>query len=288
MYVSGFTFVRNAILYDYPVVESIRSLLPLCNEVVVAVGNSEDDTLKLVQRIADPKLVIIETQWDAQLERGGRVLAVETEKALAAVNPKADWCFYLQADEVLHEDDYDLIRQTMFNALNRKEIAGLLFDYHHFYGSFDYVGTARHWYRREVRIIRNGQGIKSWRDAQGFRTHDNQKLRVAHTGARVYHYGWVRQPDAQQRKQNSFNQLYHGAACQPNQGAVYEYEGKEPIRAFVGRHPKVMLTRIAARTWKFSPESVAVKIGLKERLSRWVEQLTGWRPGEYRNYRLLR
>ncbi len=288
MYVSGFTFVRNAILYDYPVEESIRSLLPLCDEVVVAVGDSQDDTLKLVQSIADPKLVIIETIWDAQLDRGGQVLAAETEKALAAVNPKADWCFYLQADEVLHESDYGPIAQSMRNALNREEIDGLLFDYLHFYGSYDYVGTARHWYRREVRIIRHGRGIKSWRDAQGFRTHDHQKLKVLHSGARIFHYGWVRRPDAQQRKQRSFDRLYHGLGHRTEQTGPYVYEGKEPIRPFVGSHPKVMMARIAARRWQFHPDSVVVRLSIKERLSRWVEKITGWRPGEYRNYRLLR
>ena len=40
MRVSGFTFIRNAIHYDYPIVEAIHSILPLCDEVVVAVGNS--------------------------------------------------------------------------------------------------------------------------------------------------------------------------------------------------------------------------------------------------------
>ena len=58
MKVSGFTFIRNAIKYDYPIVEAIQSILPLCDEVVVAVGNSEDDTLALIQNI-DPKITLL-------------------------------------------------------------------------------------------------------------------------------------------------------------------------------------------------------------------------------------
>jgi len=56
MKVSGFTFVRNAIRYDYPVVEAIQSILPLCTELVVAVGNSDDDTLQLIR--SSPRQVL--------------------------------------------------------------------------------------------------------------------------------------------------------------------------------------------------------------------------------------
>ena len=48
MKVCGFSFIRNAVKYDYPIVESIRSILPICDKFVVAVGNSEDNTLQLI------------------------------------------------------------------------------------------------------------------------------------------------------------------------------------------------------------------------------------------------
>jgi glycosyltransferase involved in cell wall biosynthesis len=103
MKIAGFTFVRNAIKYDYPIIEAITSILPICDELVVAVGNSEDGTLELIQSIDSPKIKIIETIWDDSLREGGRVLAVETDKALAAISPDANWCFYIQGDEVVHE-----------------------------------------------------------------------------------------------------------------------------------------------------------------------------------------
>jgi len=74
MKVAGFTFVRNALKYDYPVVQAISSILPLCDYVVVAVGKSEDATLDLVRSINDPKIHILETEWDDSLREGGRVL----------------------------------------------------------------------------------------------------------------------------------------------------------------------------------------------------------------------
>ena len=63
MKVSGFTFIRNAIKYDYPIAEAIKSILPICDEVVVAVGKSDDETLSLVKGI-DPKVRVIDTVWD--------------------------------------------------------------------------------------------------------------------------------------------------------------------------------------------------------------------------------
>ncbi len=167
--IAGFTFIRNALLYDYPVVEAITSILPLCDYFVVAVGKSDDDTLDLVRGIGDPKIHVIETVWDDRLREGGRVLAEETNKAFDAIPPDYDWCFYIQGDECVHEDDLPAIRSGMEQWLNDPETQGLLLHYRHFYGSYDYVGVSRRWYRREVRIIRNDKHIRSYRDAQGFR-----------------------------------------------------------------------------------------------------------------------
>ncbi|MEL6923972.1 MAG: glycosyltransferase family 2 protein, partial [Bacteroidota bacterium] len=150
MKVSGFTIVRNAIKYDFPVVESIRSILPVCDEVVVAVGQSEDDTLSLIRNIGSDKIRIVPTVWDDSLREGGRVLAVETNKAFDAIGSDADWCLYVQADEVLHEQYQLSLKQTMQQNLHRSEVEGLLFDYQHFYGSYDYVGDSRRWYRKEI------------------------------------------------------------------------------------------------------------------------------------------
>lgn len=103
MKVCGFTIVRNAIRYDYPVVESILSVLPAVDEMLVSVGDSEDETLQLIRDINSPKIRIMQSTWDDSLREGGRVLAEETNKALASIGPEFDWCFYIQADEVLHE-----------------------------------------------------------------------------------------------------------------------------------------------------------------------------------------
>ena len=187
MKVSGFTFIRNAILYDYPIVEAITSILPICDEFIVAIGHSDDQTTALINSINSPKIKIIPTVWDDTLRAGGRVLAVETDKAFAAIASDSDWCFYIQGDECVHEKYLPIIKEAMELNLPNKNVEGLLFNYLHFYGSYDFIGTARKWYRNEIRIIRNNKKITSFRDAQGFRI-DNRKLNVKKIAAAVYHY----------------------------------------------------------------------------------------------------
>src|SRR6187399_170661 len=112
MKVCGFSFVRNGVKFDYPFEEAIRSILPLCDEVIVAVGNSEDSTAERVKAI-DPKVKVIETVWDETLREGGKVLASETNKAFAAISSEYDWAFYIQGDEVIHEKYLPVIRKAM-------------------------------------------------------------------------------------------------------------------------------------------------------------------------------
>lgn len=145
MLVSGFTFVRNGIKLDYPFIESINSLLPLVDELIVVCGNSEDGTRSAIENISSQKIKIIDSVWDDSLREGGKVLAVETNKALDHISPEADWAFYLQADEVIHEEDYDSILNAMKTYLTDRRIEGLLFNYIHFYGMFKFYGDSRRW-----------------------------------------------------------------------------------------------------------------------------------------------
>jgi hypothetical protein len=162
---SGFTLVRNAFTLDYPIVPAIQSLLELCDEVVVNVGRSEDGTRDLVAALADPRVRIVDSEWD--LSHSGATLALETNRAMAAC--RGTWGVYIQADEVLHEAGARLLADKVREWDRELEVEGLLVDYVHLYGDFDTVATNRHWYRREVRVVRLGQGIRSYGDAQGFR-----------------------------------------------------------------------------------------------------------------------
>lgn len=208
MKISGFTIIRNAILNDYPIVEAIRSVLPMVDEMVVLVGKSDDDTEGLIRNIADPKIKIYHSEWDMRLRSGGKVLAVETNKAFQLIDPSSTWAFYIQADEVIHEKYQPAIMEACKKYASDTRVEGLLFQYLHFYGTYDYVGDSRKWYDHEVRIIRNDKKITAYKDAQGFRVGD-RKLWVKPIDACVYHYGWVKSPEQMMRKQKNVSQYWH-------------------------------------------------------------------------------
>jgi hypothetical protein len=285
MKISGFTFIRNAILYDYPVVESIMSILPICDEFVVAVGESDDATLELIRGIDSSKIKIVETRWDMSLRDGGRVLAMETDKALAHISSDSDWCFYIQGDEVVHEKYLDTIQKAMLKYKSDSEVQGLLFKYLHFYGSYDFVGDSRKWYRREIRIIRNGLGIKSYKDAQGFRL-GQQKLKVKLIDTYIYHYGWVKPPELQSAKINNFMKLWHSDSYvkkhQPKN--QFDYSTVDSLARFQSEHPQVMKNRISRKNWSFDFDPTKKKFGLVSYLLYKLEHITGYRAGEYKNY----
>ncbi|MDX9790330.1 MAG: glycosyltransferase family 2 protein [Candidatus Kapabacteria bacterium] len=291
MKVSGFTFIRNAIKYDYPIIEAVKSILPLCDELIIAVGKSDDNTPELLNSLNNDKIQIIPTVWNEELRTGGRVLADETNKAIAEISTDSDWAFYIQGDEVLHEKYLDSVYNAMTKYKNDSRVEGLLFDYKHFYGSYDYVGESFRWYRKEIRVIRNDKSIYSHLDAQGFRKGNNEKLKVKHSNACIYHYGWVKHPKFQQAKQEDFNKLWHDEEWIKQNVKIsdeFDYSDIDSLELFDGSHPKVMIDRINRINWKFTHDISRKNYSQKEKIKRAVEKFTGLRLGEYKNYILLK
>ena len=287
MKVTGFTFIRNAIKYEYPIIESITSILPICDAFVVAVGNSDDDTLNLIRGIDPDKITIIETVWDDSLRTDGKVLAIETDKAFRAIAEDSDWNFYIQGDEVVHEKYLDTIYSAMKKWKDNTEVDGLLFKYMHFYGSYDYIGASTQWYRHEIRVVKNNKNIYSYRDAQGFRKGNNEKLNVKAIDAYIYHYGWVREPKALQRKQLDFNRLWHDDAWidrNIKKGEEFDYTGIDALNKFTGTHPKVMQNLINRKNWTFEFDLTFNKLSVKDSAKLLLEKI-GIKVG-YKNYRI--
>lgn len=288
MKVVGFSFIRNAVKFDYPIIESITSILPICDEFIIALGNSDDNTEDLIKSIDSNKIRIIHTTWDDSLRKGGKVLAVETNKAFNQIKD-ADWAFYIQGDEVIHEKYLPIIKESMEKWKDDQKVEGLLLNYTHFYGSYDFVGDSRRWYRREIRIVRADKNISSYKDAQGFRKNE-RKLNVKNINAWVYHYGWVKPPFEQQEKQKYFNTLWHDEdwikknVKQTNQ---FDYSTIDSLSFFEGTHPKVMQERINKLNWKFDFDPTKKNFGLKTKMLHWIEKKSGWRIGEYKNYKII-
>jgi glycosyltransferase involved in cell wall biosynthesis len=294
MKISGFTFVRNAVVFCYPMLESLNSLAPVCDEIIIAAGESDDETVSILKNLNEPKIQIIDTAWDNSLRSGGRIYAQQTNIALQECS--GDWCLYLQADEVFHEKDYDKIVDEIIKADKDPEIDGLLFRYTHFYGSYKYIGTGRQWYKREVRAFRNTGNIASWGDAQGFRKSVASKfvmLNVKQTDIDVFHYGWVRPPKAQNKKYLNSRTYYHqGEEFDINDSSIQEFDYKSAfeLEVFRGSHPAIMNEKIendSEWTKNFDPSQLRKKPFLVAATD-WIEKKTGYRIGEYKDFRIIK
>ena len=290
MFISGFTIVRNAVKYDYPIAEAITSILPLCNEFVVLVGDSDDNTLELIKNIGSEKIKIHLSTWNDNLRVGGNVLAEETNKAIAKISSECTWAFYIQADEVLHEKYLDPLKNEMQRWKDDLKVEGLLFNYIHFFGSYDFIADSRKWYRKEIRIFRPNIDVRSWKDAQGFRI-NGRPLRVKPANAFIYHYGWVKPPEKQQAKQKYFNRLWHDDQWVNSRipdVSDFDYSVIDSVKYFEEPHPKVMKERIRQKNWKVNIDPSKKKLSLKNKILFMIEKWTGKRIGEYKNYRLIR
>lgn len=250
--VSGFSFVRNAIKFGYPVAEALRSVAPLVDELVVAVGRSEDGTLELVRSLGIPQLRIVETVWDDSLRRGGHILAQQTNVALAEC--RHPWAFYIQADEVVHEQDYPHIRAALDRWAQDDAVDALRFRFIHFEGTYAYVNKVR--YRTQCRLVRNNGTLESVGDAAGFGRKDGARLHSRPSGAAIYHYGWARAPELMRTKTLAFDRLWldDDAVARRWKDVPADAFGQVDIAfRFRGTHPAVMKERIGAATWTVPP-----------------------------------
>ena len=289
MKIAGFTIIRNAVLNDYPIVEAIASILPVVDLMIVAVGESEDDTLQLIENIPSDKIRIIKTVWDPKAKKGGEILAIETNNAFSHISEEYDWAFYIQGDEVVHEQYHTAIKKAAERYKDDKRVEGLLFNYLHFYGTYDYVGDSRKWYHKEVRIIRNDKTIQSYKDAQGFRR-NGEKLNVKQIDAFVFHYGWVKNPHQMMAKKRNLMQYWseqEDVAARFQEQDFFDFSDFDSLERFTGTHPTVMLPRVASRNWQIDLDVSRKKFNFKGRVLYWIEKKTGKRLFDFRNYRTI-
>ena len=289
MKISGFTFIRNGCSLGYPFVPSICSLLPLCDEVIVNVPRSTDDTLAAVRALSDPKIRIIETEWDEAPRRGGQALSHHTNLALKEC--RGDWCVYIQGDEVLHEDSVAAMRSAMERDLSNPAVQGLLVNYTHLYGSYWTEVCSFGWYYREVRVVRRDSRIRSVGDAQGFRAQDGQKLRVKDSGGHYLHYGFALEPGLARIKKHNLAALYsQEKPARPNARPEGFYDPDQKVRPFRGTHPAVMRELAAAATWTYHSRSPLIRFRRNyfwEDIALLIQRCTGLTLGVHKNYRLI-
>jgi hypothetical protein len=317
MKISGFTIGKNISKLYYPMKESIMSILPVVDEFIVVLGDSDpDDTTRAeIEGIGSSKIKIIDSRWDTAMYPSGTVYAQQTH--LAKEHCSGDWLFYIQADEVVHEKYLPVIRDRCSELLNDREIEGIVFNYTHFWGDYWHYHDSHGWYRREIRIIRNDPEIIPWRDAQSFRRipgfdgrnylrkENTFKLKVADVDAWMYHYGWVRPPRYMKSKSIVFNSHYREKkqADLPDEKQLhdmtFDYGVLGRLPKFKGSHPSVLRDKIARFDWKEQLQYTGKRNRnrlphkhekFRYRFISFIEKylLFGRPVGEFENYNLIR
>ncbi len=294
--ISGFTFIKNGITLGYPILESVLSIESICFEVIINVGfNDPECTIDdgtydyLRSHLTDPKYKFIKSWWDPSIQKQGLILSQQTNIALSACS--GDYCQYIQGDECVHENDLKFILVGVEEMEHNKKVDGLIFNYMHFYGNVDTYKYTRSLYRREVRLIRNQRGIVSWIDAQGFRFPDGSKMKAKLIKARIFHYGWARASQVMKKKIQVFDTFYHGVDNKRHEGKKeFEYERNWGVKKFKKTHPIVMKNWIAKNKNPIDLMSLPMTLdwnvpGLI--FSDLLESLTGYRLGEFKNYKKL-
>lgn len=252
MKISGFTMVRNAQKLYFPIKEAIMSILPIVDEFIVAVGKGDDSTREIIQSINSDKVKIFDREWDEKLFVDGEIFRSETNFALSQC--KGDWCFYLQADEVIHEKYHEKIVEMCKKYKDEKKVEGFLLRYKHFWADYDHFVDSHGWYPKEIRIVRNNIGVYSYQDAQSFRIRDNKKLHVIEIPAYVYHYGWVRPPRLMKVKKKEQDSMHNGKEkteeVYKNSALIFDFGPLKDLPVFTDSHPLVMKEWMKDFHWK--------------------------------------
>ncbi|MEG1634688.1 MAG: glycosyltransferase family 2 protein [Rikenellaceae bacterium] len=310
MKLSAFTIIKNAQIYDFPIVESIMSAIDIVDEYVVLAGDSSDDTNRLIEAIDSPKLKIYYNTWDIdKYSKNGTIYAYQTDKAMRYCT--GDWCLYLQSDEAVHHDSLKTIREACEKYLDDHRVEGFVFKYKHFYGDYDHYIDALHFaYPREIRLVRNIDDIHSWRDAQSFRVipkfdyedycqkEGARKLNCILLNAYIYHYGWARHPVAMVGKMKHYASVYGRGDSADNIKAgvdYYEYGNISTMAQFKGTHPHSMKKRVREMSWKKllrydGPNpNMKKKFKTKYRIMSFIENkiMGGKIIGGFKNYNLI-
>jgi glycosyltransferase involved in cell wall biosynthesis len=297
MKISGFSYVRNGIEYDYPFLEAIQSILPICDEFIMVLGDSHDSSRAAIESIQSDKIKIVDTIWDMNNRKDGKVFAQQSNAGLDHIT--GDWAFHIQADEVIHEKDLPKILEAIHQYDADERVDGLLLPFIHFWGNYHHERNSRRVHKHEIRVLRNKGLIRSYRDSQGFRKYKSleeyergvkgEKLSVVKVNAPVYHYNGVRNLDTQKKKVNTFNSMYtpevpFGA----EKKVTFNYNEIDRVVPFTGSHPSLMKPRIEAFDQPFCFDPAKSKWKLKDRIMQPIEDILGFKIGEYKNYKLLK
>lgn len=266
MLISGVTFIRNGSLLAYPFIESIRSILPIVDEFVINIGPSEDDTLERIEKLAkaEPKIRILQSSWCENMQVKGYVYG--QQKMIAMYNARGRYLFYLEADEVVHEDSLGYIREMCERYDDDVRVEGFAFRYLHFYGNEHTIMDSPHWYRSEIRILKtsvrayapDGLFFNVLEDSHKKARYPNAVLLDAY----IYHYGWLRPEESMSKKGQKVGQYW--GQKDTNFKASYKDIDPRAFALYTSPHPALMASYLASIRELGQAEGLADKNSMQE------------------------
>jgi hypothetical protein len=299
MRITGFTYVRNGLMMGYPFLESIQSVLDIVDEFVVVLGDSTDGSDEAIGNLGSSKIRIVHSVWDMNLKTGGKLFAQQSNLGLAEMN--GDWVIHIQADEVLHENDLPKLLDYINKYDQDHRVEGLLFPFLNFRGDYNHIHTGRKAHRFEIRAFRNNKLIRAYKDSQGFRKYSSEeayqagekgkKLCVVKIDVPVFHYNFVRSPQQMKEKTIFFQKFFHdGPELEKKikELADFDYNQVDKLEQYNGTHPRWMKSIIQQKDWDFVYDPTKAKVSFRHKILNKIEDITGYRIGEYKNYRLIK
>jgi glycosyltransferase involved in cell wall biosynthesis len=297
--ISAYTFVRNGLNMKYPFIESIQSALDIVDEYIVVLGDSVDGSREAILNLKNPKIKIVDTVWDMSLREGGKLFAIQSNAGLDHVS--GDWILHLQADEVLHEKDTQKLKGYIHQYDKSPKVEGLLFPFLNFRGDYNHIHTGRQAHRFEIRAFKKNPLIRSYKDSQGFRKYSSlnayeagekgEKLKIVKIDVPIFHYNYVRPPKVMKEKDKVFHSLWHDDEWLEktlSKSEEFDYNQKvDKLELYGGTHPRVMEEIIKKKDWDFVHDPSKHSFSLRHRILNKIEDWTGYRIGEYKNYKLL-
>jgi hypothetical protein len=168
-------------------------------------------------------------------------------------------------------------------------VEALAFDYLHFYGNANTYAWSPRWYRSEVRIVRNT--IPAWSSESLFFNivvdHGKSRHpRAAHTGATLFHYGWVRSEAQMNLKSASVEKFWQN---RPAGGIDYAQIDAATLKRFTGKHPQVVQAWLPPCEGIFQADP-NYKLSARDKKHRRMLKLEEWFGFRFnkKHYRLVR
>lgn len=159
MKTSGLLIIRNGVECGYTFQEALLTLDAVCDEIIVCEGYSTDSTFDEIESLKNPKIKIFRDAWERCAD--GSEFARVTNLGLRRCT--GDYIFYLQADELVHENDLPGLREAIASG----QYNSISFGFVHLRYDFG-SQIANDVYTRAIRVIRNIPEIVSIQDGFDF------------------------------------------------------------------------------------------------------------------------